>query len=585
MKTLFLFLTLLLCGESFAQSPPPILRNVYTTNANGTAIYGVNESGAFSGNIIPTNFGLITNYSTNVTFAPTVTMSYYTNTPGTILPGYTTFVVTNMNGSFPSVVGWYITITGDTVKPAVNGTWLITNQNISNGTIMFGSGIAGTHNGADATGTITIFSNYVYISSYTPLGFYAGAPHTYYVAPNGSDSANGTLTYPFVTATNAGIVVSNNATASNVIQFYPGAFPLDLSSSVAGLGPSINITNNTTVIGSGESATWIYDISPAQGNYGSPFFTVGGTNITFARLSIGSYNDVVSRFSSAPAFYFTNNGGTNILLDHVNWFLGADGFMEDGLSLTTPYFITAKDCWFYTGYDNLNLEGAGAGTNSQFTFNRCTISAVCTTLNLNRVDGAYVISNTATFDNCTFNITNNASALLCCGIIVSNGATVTLNNHCVFNVTNAGLSYPSANNCGVALMGGTLIVDETFNTNDLYQTGGTLILPTHYGNGGGLTNIPASSISSTTTITNKAILYRSTNVVIGNLATSVAVVFSSPFPSWVGTNYSVTYGADGTLAAAVSPGTTSKTTNGFTMTVSAGISGGGAFEYLAFPYQ
>jgi hypothetical protein len=104
------------------------------------------------------------------------------------------------------------------------------------------------------------------------------------------------------------------------------------------------------------------------------------------------------------------------------------------------------------------------------------------------------------------------------------------------------------------------------------------------GNGGGLTNLQALSITGGT-ITNISILYRSTNITIGNLATSVAVIFSSPFPSWVGTNYSVTYGADGTLAAAVSPGTTSKTTNGFTMTVSTGISGGGAFEYMAIPYQ
>lgn len=102
-------------------------------------------------------------------------------------------------------------------------------------------------------------------------------------------------------------------------------------------------------------------------------------------------------------------------------------------------------------------------------------------------------------------------------------------------------------------------------------------------NGGALTNITASSISGT--VTNTSLVYRSQNITIGNLATSVAVTFSTPFPAWVGTNYSITFGADGTLGAAVSPGAQSKTTNGFTMTVSAGIAGGAQFEYQAWPYQ
>lgn len=98
---------------------------------------------------------------------------------------------------------------------------------------------------------------------------------------------------------------------------------------------------------------------------------------------------------------------------------------------------------------------------------------------------------------------------------------------------------------------------------------------TFTGNGGGLTNISASSVTN----------YRAGFQAIGNLATSQAVTFSTPLASAVGTNYSVSISSDSTLASAVGFSATSKTTNGFTINLSAGIAGGIGVDYIATPYQ
>lgn len=92
---------------------------------------------------------------------------------------------------------------------------------------------------------------------------------------------------------------------------------------------------------------------------------------------------------------------------------------------------------------------------------------------------------------------------------------------------------------------------------------------TFAGDGGSLTNLN----------------YRAGFQAIGNLATSQAVTFTTPFLPAVGTNYSVSISSDSTLASAVGFSATSKTTNGFTITLSAGVAGGIGVDYSAMPYR
>lgn len=102
-------------------------------------------------------------------------------------------------------------------------------------------------------------------------------------------------------------------------------------------------------------------------------------------------------------------------------------------------------------------------------------------------------------------------------------------------------------------------------------------------NGNSITNINATNVSGT--FPSSAIPYRSGITNIGNLSTSQPVLFSTPFSPSVGTNYSVWVTFDTSLGAAVNAATTSKTTNGFTISLSAGIAGSTTVDYGAFPYQ
>ncbi len=76
--------------------------------------------------------------------------------------------------------------------------------------------------------------------------------------------------------------------------------------------------------------------------------------------------------------------------------------------------------------------------------------------------------------------------------------------------------------------------------------------------------------------------YRAGTTNIGNLATTLLVTFTSPLSS---ANYAVGITFDTTLGAAVSAAATSKTANGFTISLSAGIAGGANLDYTAWPYQ
>lgn len=74
--------------------------------------------------------------------------------------------------------------------------------------------------------------------------------------------------------------------------------------------------------------------------------------------------------------------------------------------------------------------------------------------------------------------------------------------------------------------------------------------------------------------------YRAGQQAIASLSTSQAVTFSSAL---VNTNYSVAITPDSTLAAAIGFSATAKTTSGFTITLSGGITGGVTVDYLVIP--
>jgi hypothetical protein len=97
------------------------------------------------------------------------------------------------------------------------------------------------------------------------------------------------------------------------------------------------------------------------------------------------------------------------------------------------------------------------------------------------------------------------------------------------------------------------------------------------------TGIPGAA--TLPTIPSSFIIYRAGVTNIGNLATSVAATFTTPLPTTIGTNYYVAISFDQTIASAVSAAATSKTTNGFTISLSAGIAGTTTIDYLAIPYQ
>lgn len=81
-----------------------------------------------------------------------------------------------------------------------------------------------------------------------------------------------------------------------------------------------------------------------------------------------------------------------------------------------------------------------------------------------------------------------------------------------------------------------------------------------------------------------ALPYRSGQTNIANLATSRPVVFTSPFSPDISTNYSVTFGFEGTVSAAAALSATAKTTNGFTVNI-IGITTGATVDYQAWPYR
>jgi hypothetical protein len=104
-------------------------------------------------------------------------------------------------------------------------------------------------------------------------------------------------------------------------------------------------------------------------------------------------------------------------------------------------------------------------------------------------------------------------------------------------------------------------------TNNITANG----VPGFTGDGSGLTGLTATQLP-----------YRAGTTNLASLSTSQVVVFTSAMAN---TSYAVSLNFDTALAASVVASATSKTVNGFTITLSAGISGGANVDYTAWPYR
>ena len=87
------------------------------------------------------------------------------------------------------------------------------------------------------------------------------------------------------------------------------------------------------------------------------------------------------------------------------------------------------------------------------------------------------------------------------------------------------------------------------------------------------------------TIPSSFIIYRAGVTNLGNLVTNVAVTFSTPLPPSVGTNYYTSTSINAASISALTMAVISKTTNGFTLLLNVGVSGGVTVDYMAIPYQ
>lgn len=145
---------------------------------------------------------------------------------------------------------------------------------------------------------------------------------------------------------------------------------------------------------------------------------------------------------------------------------------------------------------------------------------------------------------------------------------LTLGGNQVFSATASGVSMNGGG--GVTNLQGA--VNQTagpyMTTNPV--TGG--LVPSY--NAALFTNLPASALN-----------YRSGFTNIPTLTASLPIVFNRPFSPSIGTNYWVGITFDSTLAGAISASATAKTTNGFTLTLNAAITGQQGIDYYAIPYQ
>lgn len=96
------------------------------------------------------------------------------------------------------------------------------------------------------------------------------------------------------------------------------------------------------------------------------------------------------------------------------------------------------------------------------------------------------------------------------------------------------------------------------------------------------TNAQAQSFTIGLADSMKGIRAGTTN--IASLATTQAILFSTPVPASVGTNYVITFGFEGTVSGAAALSASLKTTNGFLATI-IGITTGATIDYVETPKQ
>ena len=181
-----------------------------------------------------------------------------------------------------------------------------------------------------------------------------------------------------------------------------------------------------------------------------------------------------------------------------------------------------------------------------------------------------------------------------------NGSTNWILNNALASAVRFGSASPTQNQVinntgGAALIWDTIATGNTFAFNNFpsspIQSGNTYFANLQGQPASGTMNfdtLNANTASVGTLVVGNALApsaipYRAGTASIGDLSTSQVVAFSSPFSPSVGTSYRVAINFNSTLPSAVSASVTSKTANGFTITLNNGISGGINVDWTAFP--
>lgn len=326
------------------------------------------------------------------------------------------------------------------------------------------------------------------------------------------------------TATGSGsISVGSNSASSGPLSIAIGATASASGSNAVALGSGSAGFDNSTAIGNGAT--------PTQTNQVTLGNSTGSVYIPGTLLAAGGVSNLITLGPAALSQTSTNTLGGVIVFPRFNNTGLANGVNQDvalGTNMTTK------------------LSGpAAAFTTAGF---------------VNGLDDRYALVENSTGFQWTINNQSGFESTSTNRIFTGTGADVILssNSFALFKYDASVSLWKLMFASGSPSSGGSGSFSGSFS-----------------GNGGSLTNVTASTFSG----------YRAGFQAIGNLATSQAVTFTTPLASAVGTNYSVSISSDSTLASAVGFSAGSKTTNGFTITLSAGIAGGIGVDYTAIPYQ
>jgi hypothetical protein len=305
-------------------------------------------------------------------------------------------------------------------------------------------------------------------------------PNIIFLRTNGVDSTAsiGDEMHPARTFTNAVAIANSHPPA--LIKVGVGTF----------LAVSNTLTANVSVIGEGGNLTFV-TMSPAATQYG---IILNGDNITLKDFTFGT--NPANGTYHYPLNYVS---GTNLLIEGLSLFGDADILQCTGISNRNGVI---KNSTFNDGYDTAVL-----GPN-------CFIRFVGDTFNvqsdpnfgnmLNR--GVVIGSGAATFQDCTFNITNTETVTpadyigaAAAGIYVSSSlgsATVLSGNSFNVDLPNNGAD----NSYGIFISAGALTIDSPILAINLLAIGGTVTYSQKefHGSGHGMTNIPyAKTFTST----------------------------------------------------------------------------------------